>query len=366
MKRLVSIITFILIAIFMKSGNMDHQKVTVNNYLKEMNMNGYMIRDYEEIKDFDNNSYLLYNFQPQGYAIFKANNLTFIEGSFASNSLYHAFSEPKYYIGPFNYYIKKDNNYYNLIDQKYYQESDLQLSSKNFNELINQKSNSFNNLSLDLPENNLKVGNWTYIENYEYFQKLYDFPDNVDGSCGFVALAMILGYLDTFYDDRIVSDEYLKQSSSEYSRGTKDELQYLLMEYGHYINIPFTDVTRAATARHMYDTFSQYRKDYIPVSAWKNSFVLYHEAPLLGKSIPTDEIKFLIDKGKPVMLIMRTYTYQKTEDGSNINNTWHDIIAYGYNGDKFMTHFGWDINGASQYILSSAIIQSYITIDYFK
>ena len=110
MKRLISIIITLVIAIGLNSSSNNYQMVMGKNYLKDMNMNSYSVSSYELLSDFDNNTYLLYNFKPQGYAIFATSNMNFIEGSFATNSLYETFKEAKYYIGPYNYYIKSWTN----------------------------------------------------------------------------------------------------------------------------------------------------------------------------------------------------------------------------------------------------------------
>lgn len=58
------------------------------------------------------------------------------------------------------------------------------------------------------------------IENYEipnsfYFKNMNkNLGTNNSATCSFVALAMLLGYYDTFYDDNIVSDEYVEKEET--------------------------------------------------------------------------------------------------------------------------------------------------------
>lgn len=367
MKKYVICLMTIILAIFFNSSTIDSQGLLVKQYLFDMNKEDYQIKNYETLHDFNDNVYYLYNFKPCGYAIFEGQSMSFIEGSFTTNSIYNNYNEEKFYLGPQNYFIKKNQSYYHLTNNCIYERSSLQPLSNEFHLLITSKNSNNNKQAyFDLKDDYIQKNNTIYIKNYQYFKNLYDFPNNVEGSCGFVALSMILGYLDTFYDDNILADHFTYQSNPKYSRGTVDELQYFLMDYGDYVSIPFTQIAKAATARNLYNTFFKYRVDYIPAASRKNSFVVYHEGPLIGNSIPLDEIKFFINKGKPVILIMRSYTYQETENGSDIKNSWHDVIAYGYSNDKFITHFGWQIDGATEYILNSAIIQSYIVIDYFN
>ena len=42
------------------------------------------------------------------------------------------------------------------------------------------------------------------INNSYYFQHLNNFPINYKGTCGLVALSILLGYYDTFYDDSYI------------------------------------------------------------------------------------------------------------------------------------------------------------------
>lgn len=361
MKRFLNISLIVIFIVLLQTSKIDKRQKIIIDYLQEMSMEQYKLKNIETLKDLNNNSYLLYNLKPTGYAIFEAKSKNFIEGSFQANSLYPNCSEDKLYFGPYNYYLQKNNGYYNLLTNTYDDIFSLQITSLSFNETLEHSKQ----VSLALKDDNVTIDGWTYIKNYQYFQNLSDFPDNIEGSCGFVALSMLLGYLDTFYDDDFLDDDYIIKSSLEYSRGTKDSLQYLLMDYEHYISIPFTEVTRAATARYIYETFKDYQKDNIPISALKNSYILYNEGPLIGKTIPIDEIKGLINKGKPIIIVMRDYAYQETENGIIMDGAWHDVIVYGYKGDKLITHFGWKVTGGTQFILSSAIIQSYISIDYF-
>jgi hypothetical protein len=68
---------------------------------------------------------------------------------------------------------------------------------------------------------NRYTSNWTSIENDFYFSKLFsNFPQNENGSCGYVSMSMLLGYHDIFYNDDLVNDEY---TVSSYDIQTKIE-----------------------------------------------------------------------------------------------------------------------------------------------
>ena len=61
--------------------------------------------------------------------------------------------------------------------------------------------------SFDISEDNTRT---TYLDNYFstiYFDNLnYNLGENVKGSCGYVAIGMYLSYLDTYWDDDIISE----------------------------------------------------------------------------------------------------------------------------------------------------------------
>ena len=47
-----------------------------------------------------------------------------------------------------------------------------------------------------------------YIFRHKYFEKLDDYHENNDNSCGLVAIQMYLDYFDSYYDDYIISEEF--------------------------------------------------------------------------------------------------------------------------------------------------------------
>ena len=70
--------------------------------------------------------------------------------------------------------------------------------------------------------------------------------------------------------------------------------------------------------------------------------------------------KEFISQGFPTILVLQKYE-------SNIaNGNDHDVLAYGYSGDKFLNHFGWwpDTKGSAEVVISSATIYGYFTMKY--
>ena len=66
--------------------------------------------------------------------------------------------------------------------------------------------------------NNLKVYNADVTTQFDtfaesYFENLiFNFGSNNYGACGYVAVGMLLSYYDTFHDDRIIPDDYVKKT----------------------------------------------------------------------------------------------------------------------------------------------------------
>ena len=73
----------------------------------------------EVIHDFSGNRFILEE-NENSYSIYDSLG-NFIEGSDESNSAYYNYDgNDKYYLGPLNYYIKKDNKVIDLLDNKNY------------------------------------------------------------------------------------------------------------------------------------------------------------------------------------------------------------------------------------------------------
>lgn len=65
-----------------------------------------------------------------------------------------------------------------------------------------------------------------------YFYNLEDnFSDNAVGTCGYVAMAMLLSYYDCFWDDNLVPDEYM---TSDFGPENEREGEFLSFYYRHY------------------------------------------------------------------------------------------------------------------------------------
>ena len=337
----------------------------VENYFVEMNVADYEVREELLIKDFSKNKYYLFEFFPSGYAIFDVNSKEFIEGSFETNSPYYPYNESKkfYYGGPLNYFIKRGNLFYDIYQDDYFmysfEHAKYAAEFNNSIEMVTSKKAVDNNV---IGINGVRDGEWYYINDYNYFRGLNAHPYNEVGTCSFVALSIILGYLDAFKHDGIVADNYIaKKPDGGESPGTKNSLQDVLIGYGHYKDIPLNP-SYPATANDLKLTFDDYKNEHIP-SDIRNNFNVICESPGVFGTVDKEKVRSLIYNNIPVIIVMRSYSYASKLYPNNAGSgSWHTVVAYGYSGDKFYAHFGWP--SASEYIVNSSILQSYISIQF--
>jgi len=388
---------------FITSKNFD-QTVT-SSILEKLGNETHSVVSAELIKDFANSTYTLYHLSPIGYIIVDENSKQIVEASFKSESPYDSYSNIgyKYYLGPLNYFIQEGNKYYSIRDnEKIDFKDELKEASKQLKNNLKEKSISstikLTSTSLTTPGNGayVDISGWTLINNNNYFRQLNYFPENNDGTCGLVSLSMILGYLDTFYNDNTIPNipinvdgvsSSLIVKGSTYnnlnannlipvdlwyrSPGTPQALHDLLFNYGNYYHYdgpdPFDWINDgyAVTSGQIYETFADYRDDYISSSYrpyYEITYGLFFETHVSAMN--------LINEGVPVNLTMESYIYDTTKSG-----TWHDVVAYGYKDGMFLTHFGWSpripgsyldgsITPYAETIVNSAVIQSYVGISY--
>ena len=370
---LILVFTFAFVTIDTKASDISRKPKLefVYDYLDEMEMTDLSVSNIELIRDFHDNQYYLCSFDPMGYAIFDGNSDEFIEGSFYKQSPYDEYktSRHKYYLGPLNYYIRNNNKIYDIVNEEYFDFSPdlIQASSDFSNILLSHKNNKQMN-DIQLQSENIQPhlidsNGWTLIDNHEYFRQLTNHPSTEGGCCSFVALSNILGYLDTFYNDNIVSDNYIVKSHSlENSPGTNEALKNKLIDYGHHDIITDPD-TIPATANEIESTFLDYRDEFIPLNIHDDFHILCHDNWIFEIE-DLSPVYNSINTNRPVMLVMSSYYYSFYNGSTTITRQgeWHTVSAYGYKDDKFIAHCGWE--DSSQYIISGAVVISYISISY--
>lgn len=349
----------------------------------------YNINSKEYIVDFANHKYILYELDPHGYIIIDNDSLVVIESSFEVNSPYNNYKdEEKLYLGPLNYYVLENDVVYNIVYDKEYKLSEkLTNLSNDFHSKIqtyhknqmNEKESLSQTKSVTLPTG------WTMIENYEYFENLTQFPNNYTGTCGFVALSMLLGYYDTFYNDNFIpnhnitvngaSQSLLVKGKATYTGstshipisnwsvmpGTTQAMHDLLYNYGYYLwstqsGSPVVTSQLVATLNDYVDDYASILENNINIEAHYTNINIHSS---LRNSINND-------KPSAVVIINGSYTNPVNYTSEVVN--FHTVVVYGYNfnTNQYVAHFGW-WPGSKQYtsiMINSIFAEGFMTVNY--
>ncbi|MCD8195256.1 MAG: hypothetical protein LUD22_03065 [Coprobacillus sp.] len=181
------------------------------------------------LSDLDDNKYKLYELE-DGYAIYLVDNEdeTFLEGSYEINSPFFGYENNEaYYLGPGNYYVKESNKLTNILSTplaKYKERRNNTIETY----VITHEDWGYSDED--------ELDGYTLIENYQYFKNLEYFPTNYLGTCGLVALCILLGYYDTFYNDNFVNNEMAYQART-YEKITDTQTEEILLNTEE--DIPF-------------------------------------------------------------------------------------------------------------------------------
>lgn len=347
------------------------------------------------ITDFQGNEFNLVEMN-NSYAIYQINEneQLFIEGSYETNSPYFKYiNEDLFYLGPGNYIVKTENGEYknllngNTITQNLeslsYQIRPSETYAKNFEKFSTKQSsqssagnneNKYGNTTID-------TNGYTLIENAEYFTRLWEFPHNDDNACGIVSLSIILSYLDTFYHDDFVDDQYyygnylLEKGTIDYSAS--------------YTNDFYKAKEMPGPTQAFYNYLIDEHNFEVPVIEWfepdsnamadqelKNSFNHYlnKHAPHLQKSMVLDsqlmfnvigKIYDKIDNGWPVIAVMLNYSLEQSQFTPNPLKP-HDPIVIGYKDDKLLCHSGWHItNYTPCLVFSTYTLYAMVSFEYY-
>ncbi len=338
---------------------------------------------YKEISDFYGNSFDLYELSPMGYAIYAKNesSTAFLEGSHSSYSPFHDYLDTDlYYLGLGNYYyqngtniidietgtpldnIEEITNYsYSLSEDIFLDSDESEIESYKFVNIDDDtdlgsgsgsSSGSSGSGSSSGSTSSLTTTykGFTCIKNYEYFKDLKYFPTAEYDSCAFVALCILLGYLDLYTDgDYIIHDDYRDHE------GTSQELWNDLINNHCYTLLGISGKHHPAAFRQIEKIMKGYINHDCDDGLWdltiheKEAITNTHSAPIT-----------YISQGDPVILTLIVYQIDYTE------KTWngmHTVVAYGYNEDDntFLVHAGWGSGStdSAESIVSKALIYSY-------
>lgn len=238
--------------------------------------NGYSPVRNKILSDFDNNIFVLTEFAPTGYGIYNVVNGDIVELSTSSNSPYKNLDGKFYYVPLNGYYKKINNSYVNIFDNKFVSLDKINDLS-NYSSLLHEEATkhvNYTNIELvkngefsiythesDSIYNQNNIASTSIDDLYQsadvevpyswYFKLNHNsYPENTSGVCGYVALALILGYTEIFKSAGYFSEEeaskYIVPFNGSPRTGVPTITNDFLSEFGENLGgtIP-GDLTRA-------------------------------------------------------------------------------------------------------------------------
>lgn len=359
-------------------STMSTSQLSIIEALMENKINSYVdsptwrsTKNVKYLKDFDGNDFILFEYDPVGYLIYNMASGDSIEFSPVAESPYKNHQNNLYYVAMAGYYKKTNSEYRDLISNTSFSER-----SVNATKLVQISASIINNSKQEKNLDNLEIiaksdpsllpaikhpthasrSSFEYVDPddetviadgivyYDYY-----FRDNKtkfayaevhpNGDCGYVALSLILGYLEFFYQAGFFStaeaSTYIRSANSRPAMGDIPEIKDNFINY--LVNLKNYNGTDGFSINTVFLEFMENK-----TVNYQNQIGL----PLINN------IASLIDQDIPVIL----FGSLPSEDSStNIN---HAVVAYGYIsdlwGDSLLTHYGW--NNRSQVVISSYII----------
>ncbi len=350
----------------------------------------------EIISDFAGNEFTLIEGN-NSYEIYTSNNI-FIEGSYSSNSPYYKTTGEKYYLGPSNYFIANDNLVTNILTQKISSIEDYEGISYTINPIVQTRNGE---PKPDTSRTYVDSAGFTVVNEANYFKNLKNFPQNWFGECGIVGLSILLSYYDTFYNDDFIPNNLTydaryykpKQKQTRSSESSDYELENTQIEpLVKTTTTPYKDTsfysfedwsempgTTYAMRDYMFDKYKHTfwgigwpdggypmldgelkdtLKDYMKANC--NSLINDTEFRAGHITYTHQKPKEYIASGLPTLLVLQSY------DSSIEKGESHVVVSYGYNGGKFLSHFGWwpGSTSGAEVVINSATIYGYFTIKY--
>ncbi len=199
------------------------------------------------VKDLDGNVFIIQTGEDKGFMVYDPIAEAFIEKSSTLKCPYNFdTSYDNYYLGPMKYYSRVEDTFYSLgieggtLDLLQAEEIQANFSTQlaDFREVTSEEN--YQAYVAEQRANGrpikgkIKIGDKTYINNYEYIRDTKH-PSNFDDSCGFVAASIVLNYWDKTVHSGTVLPQYLddngelNDTGDNYSPSTN--LKDKLVEY---------------------------------------------------------------------------------------------------------------------------------------
>ncbi|WP_106078911.1 putative cysteine peptidase [Mesoplasma coleopterae] len=306
------------------------------------------------LKDLKGREFYFMTGENEGYLIYDLRSGHIIERSESFKIPYNDLQD-KYYFGPLNYYVKENGNFTHLNkgcgkigkeDAKILQENldsilNNMLLEPNIS-VLNYVNGVLTGETLQLPKSK-KV----YIRNYEKI-KYANFPSNWDGSCSFVAGALMMYYWYATGNEKLIPSNYINSKNN------------MLIDTGKRYD-PNTNLKDKLVQLNGGETSSWGKplkesiKKFCKQINFKEKSHYY-----IGKLNLTNEIK----AGRPVVFfgLFPPDPVAYSEARGKIS---HGVIVYGYVynfwSNSFICHYGWDGWNYQEVILSTYVEGSITT-----
>ena len=286
------------------------------------------------------------------YLIFDNVLQDFVEYSDSSNSYYYYYdlnsNSRKMYLGPTYYFYQQDGAVIDMTDGQQLDESAVAACA------LYEQESSVSQFSIRQSSQQTATAGQTQamsdLTNEEkmilYFSNLrsnmginsdWNFP----GSCGVVAIGMMLSYFDTFRDDNIIYDKDF-DAHTIIQVGSHSEISM-----ANYLESPGTD---RRFQRHLIDIgveLGYYKNDttsfgltYLEENGIFNRYLTTRNIDATVKYElweSNDRLGYLMSEYGPLLL---SITYWEDEDGLTVEKN-HALVAYEYTGDEIIANFGW-------------------------
>lgn len=219
------------------------------------------------------------------------------------------------------------------------------------------------NKRMALSENSLFIDD--YFSNYYFINSVENYGRNEKGSCTQLALAQLLSFLDTYWDDSFVPDQYEKKSllnSDEFDYGTNapgiyresKELVGNLSTYDYYWNVvdKYSDsyfhllLIKIGYGQFGYYDFDDFSNACALSDGEINNIADYYLYTYLGKAKTDVSISY----SNKSSIGNRNYIIENVKNGipvlarAKISIGGHAMVAYDYdeNNDEIYFHAGWE------------------------
>lgn len=290
------------------------------------------------INDYAGNHFYIKTGEDKGFMVYDPVSDQFMEKSSELVSPYDFSCNADYlYFGPMNYFEKIGDSYYSIYDDTYVSEDYIQELQHIFDEQLvafrNYDTSQDENTSSDEPDEPKNF----YIENYEFIKNGV-YPENNNGSCGFVAASIVLDYWEKTMYKGTVLPQYLDKNGNlndtkEYDPDTnlRDKL------------VEFNDGTRDSWAKPVRDALLKYA-EYANLSC------------IAGYYFFDINMKSEIRQNHPVIVFGKL---PHAHTGEIIK---HAVTAYGLDtNNNPIVNYGWGDEASSEVVLADGMIGSVTT-----